>query len=90
MSEDFKNIFDKLNIAEKRNQINYELLLIGELVKNIENKCNIQSILNIKNYNTNRNNDLSETEMLTFIYENIYNIQRELITILSAIDIRND
>lgn len=84
MSEEFKNAFDKLSINEKRNQISDELLIIGELIKNIENKYNIQSILNVKNYDTNKNNELTETEMLTFIYEDIYNIQRELITVLSA------
>ena len=84
MSEEFRNAFDKLSINEKRNQISDELLIIGELIKNIENKYNIQSILNVKNYDTNKNNELTETEMLSFIYEDIYNIQRELITVLSA------
>ena len=90
MSEEFKNAFDKLSINEKRNQISDELLIIGELIKNIENKYNIQSILNVKNYDTNKNNELTETEMLSFIYEDIYNIQRELITVLSAINIKNN
>lgn len=89
MSEEFKNAFDKLSINEKRNQISDELLIIGELIKNIENKYNIQSILNVKNYDTNKNNELTETEMLSFIYEDIYNIQRELITVLAAINIKN-
>lgn len=88
MSEEFKNAFDKLSINEKRNQISDELLIIGELIKNIENKYNIQSILNVKNYDTNKNNELTETEMLSFIYEDIYNIQKELITILTAINLK--
>ena len=37
MSEEFKNAFDKLSIKKKRNQISNELLIIGELIKNIEN-----------------------------------------------------
>lgn len=88
MSEEFRNAFDKLSINEKRNQISDELLIIGELIKNIENKYNIQSVLNVKNYDTNKNNELTETEMLSFIYEDIYNIQRELITVLSATTLR--
>lgn len=84
MSEEFKSSFDKLSINEKRNQISSELIIIGELIKNIENKYNIQSVLNVKNYDTNKNKELTETEMLTFIYEDIYNIQRELITVISA------
>ena len=88
MSEEFKNAFDKLNINEKRNQISDELLIIGELIKNIENIYNIPSVLNVKNYDTNRNNELKATEILTFIYEDIYNIQKELVTILAAINIK--
>lgn len=90
MSEELKNLFDKLSINEKRNQICDELLIISELIKNIENKYNIPSILNVKNYDTNKNNELTETEMLSFIYEDIYSIQRELITVLSAINIKNN
>lgn len=85
MSEEFKNAFDKLSVNEKRNQISAELLIIGELIKSVENKYNIQSILNVKNYDTNKDSELTESEMLSFIYEDVYNIQRELITILSAI-----
>lgn len=88
MSEEFKSAFDKLSINEKRNQISDELLIISELIKNLENKYNINSILNVKNYDTNKNNDMSETEMLSFIYEDIYNIQRELITVLTAISMK--
>lgn len=88
MSEEFRNAFDKLSINEKRNQISDELLIIGELIKNIENKYNIQSVLNVKNYDTNKNSELTETEMLSFIYEDIYVIQRELITVLSAISLK--
>lgn len=84
MSEEFKSSFDKLSVNEKRNQISAELFIIGELIKNIENKYNIQSVLNVKNYDINKDNELTETEMLSFIYEDIYNIQRELITVLSV------
>lgn len=85
MSEEFKNAFNKLSVNEKRNQISNELLIISELIKNIENKYNIPSVLDVKNYDINKNKELTETEMLSFLYENIYNIQREIVTILSAI-----
>lgn len=89
MSEEFKNAFDKLSINEKRNQISDELLIINELIKNIENKYGINSVLKVKNYDTNKHKDLKETEMLSFIYEDVYNIQKELITILTAINIKD-
>ncbi len=90
MSDEFKKAFDKLSINEKRNQISDELLIIGELIKNIEHKYNVNSILNIKNYDINKNTNMSETEMLSFIYEDIYAVQRELITVLSAISLKEN
>ena len=83
MNEEFKNAFNSLSVNEKRNQISNELLIIGELIKIMEQNIGITSILTIKNYDSISDSTLSESEMLDFIYEDIYNIQRELITILS-------
>lgn len=88
MNEEFKSAFDKLSIDDKRNQISDELILISELIKNIEYKLGVSSILNVKNYDITKQSSLSESEMLSFIYEDVYNIQRELITVLSAINIK--
>lgn len=83
MTDEFKNAFKNLSINEKRNQISNEMLVISELIKNYENSVGISSILDVKNYDLVKDANLSENEMLDFIYENIYNIQREIITILS-------
>lgn len=88
MREELKKAFDKLTVNEKRNEISNELLLIGELIKSIENKYQIKSILNIKNYDSNKDSELTESQILSFIYEDIYIIQRELITILHAVNIK--
>ena len=88
MSEEFKIAFNKLSINDKRNQISNELLLIGELIKSIESKYEISNSLNIKNYDITKDIHMTEDKVLTYIYENIYSIQRELITILSAMNIK--
>lgn len=41
----------------------------------------------VKNYDQVGDANLTEEEMLTFFYEDVFNIQQELITLLSAIDI---
>ncbi len=89
MNEEFKNAYKALTVNEKRNQLSNELMLIGELIKNVESSFNIQSILNVKNYDSQKDSNLSENEMLDFIYEDVYNIERELITVLSAISSKN-
>lgn len=83
MKEEFKQAFSNLSLLEKRNQISNELILIGELIKTKENNLNLPSLLKVKNYNSLTDDSLTESEMLDFIYEDIYNIQKELITLFS-------
>lgn len=86
VTEEFKKAFSSLSIEEKRNQISNELIIIAELIKLKEEKLKLPSILNVKNYDNNGN--LNESQMLDFLYEDIYNIQKELITVLSIETIR--
>lgn len=86
MNEEFKLAYKNLTLNEKRNQLSNELMLICELIKNMEIFFDIQSVLNVKNYDSDDDSKLSESEMLDFIYEDVYNIQRELITVFSAIN----
>ena len=81
MKEELKQAFSNLPISEKRNQISNELMIIAELIKNQEDILKIPSVLKVKNYDIN--SSLSESEMLDFLYEDIYNIQKELITLFS-------
>ena len=80
----FKSSFSRLNTIEKRNQINNELLFIASLIKMKEEQLKLQSILNVKNYDSNKQSKLTENDMLDFLYEDIYSIKRELITLLSV------
>lgn len=82
MTEEFKKAFSNLSVDEKRNQISNELIIISELIKLKEKSLNLPSVLSVKEYISNRN--ISESEMLDFLYEDIYNIQKELITIFSV------
>ena len=80
----FKSSFSRLNTIEKRNQINNELLFIASLIKMKEEQLKLTSILNVKNYDSNKQSKLTENDMLDFLYEDIYSIKRELITLLSV------
>ena len=89
MGNDLLNKFDVLDINSKRNQISDELIIIYELIKKYEETYGITPITSVKNYDINHDNELNEAEMLTFFYEDIYNIQQELITLLSAVETSN-
>ncbi len=85
MNEELKHAFDMLDINTKRNQISNELVIIYELIKKYEASKNINPITKIKNYDSIQDANLNESEVLTFFYEDIYNIQQELISLLSLI-----
>ena len=82
MTEGLKKAFSNLSVDEKRNQISNELLMISELIKLKEETLKLPSVLSVKKYASNSN--MTESEMLDFLYEDIYNIQKELITVFSA------
>ena len=86
MEIDLLNKFDVLDINNKRNRISDELILMHELIKKYENIYGITPITSIKNYDSVTHKNLREADMLTFLYEDIYNIQQELISLLSYID----
>ena len=83
MSEEMKNAYMQLDVNNKRNQLSDELLIIFELIKRYENAKGINPVTQVKNYNIVNDKNLNEDEMLMFFYEDVYNIQQELITLLN-------
>lgn len=86
MSEEMKNAYRQLDINDKRNQLSDELLIIFELIKRHENAKGINPITQVKNYDIVNDKNLNEDEILTFFYEDVYNIQQELITLLNVVE----
>ena len=86
MSEEMKNAYRQLDINDKRNQLSDELLIIFELIKSYENAKGINPITQVKNYDIVNDKNLNEDEILTFFYEDVYNIQQELITLLNVVE----
>ena len=56
-----------------------------ELLKNIQNKCGLVSNFKIKNYESGSN--INEEEFLSFIYDDLFEIQKQLILITNKINI---
>ncbi len=89
MNKELLKTFDMLDINNKRNTISNELLTIGELINSFEKTANIPLNLKVKNYDQNNDSIMSEDEILTFFYEDIYNIEQELITLLTLYNNQN-
>lgn len=86
MNDEFKKAFSNLSVNEKRNQISNEMMIIAELIKKEEKILNIPTILSVKDYDSGNDRKLNESEMLDFIYEDVYNVQKELITVFKCLN----
>ena len=75
-----------MDVNDKKDVISNELMFIGELLKKLELYHDVQQDFKIKNYNLNSN--LSEEDYLTFIYDDIFEVQKQLLTIISNIQIK--
>ena len=83
ISLNLKKKFQELDVNDKKDVISNELMFIGELLKKLEVYHDVQQDFKIKNYNLNSN--LSEEDYLTFIYDDIFEVQKQLLTIISNI-----
>lgn len=86
MNDKFKETFNKLSIDEKRNALSNELLIIASLLHNVENNFGINRNFNIKNYDPQNDSTKDEDEMLDFFYEDVYNIEKELLLVIDLIN----
>ena len=69
--------YDNLELDDKRNKLCDELLVSEELLKKFENKCGLVTNFKIKNYKSG--STMKEDKFLLFIYEDIFEIQKQLI-----------
>jgi len=88
MSEELIKAYDKLEIEDKRNQLSSELMIIGEMLRTLSKYFNIDTDLIIKNYDSS--DEMSESETLTFLYGDIYNIKREILPLFNFICLNDE
>lgn len=79
-----REAYNNLDLDDKRNKLSDELLVTEELLKNIQNKCGLIPNFKIKNYKSGSN--INEEEFLSFIYDDIFEIQKQLILITNKIN----
>ena len=83
ISLELKNAYKALDIDDKRNKLNDELLVIEELLKKIQTIHGLNPNFQIKNYESG--STVNDEEFLLFMYEDIFEIQKQLILIVDRI-----
>ena len=81
-----KEAYDNLDLDDKRNKLSNELLVMEGILKNIQNRNGLVSNFEVKNYESGSN--MTEDEFLSFIYEDIFKIQKQLILLADKINIK--
>lgn len=81
-----KEAYDNLDLDDKRNKLSNELLVMEGILKNIQNRNDLVSNFEVKNYESGSN--MTEDEFLSFIYEDIFEIQKQLILLADKINIK--
>lgn len=84
MSINLKETFKELDVNDKKNVISRELILIGEFVKKMKEHYDLDADFDIKNYDVNT--ETNEDDYLLFIYEDIFEIEKQLISVLSRME----
>lgn len=88
MNREFIEAYNNLDTNNKRNKLNREILTIGEYIKNIEEKLGLKNEIDLYNYNAYKDNNLSEDEFLVSTYQDVFNIEREIITIAKLLNVK--
>jgi hypothetical protein len=83
ISIDLKNAFSELDINDKKDKISDELIFIGELVKKLQSIYGIENAFEIKNYDSRK--QLSEEQTLEILYEDIFEIEKQLLLLVTSI-----
>ncbi len=86
MNNELQQAYQNLSLNDKRNALSNEIIIISELINNINQKLNIPHQVQVRNYDVNQDINLSENDLLTYTYEDIYNIKRELLSIFNNLD----
>lgn len=81
-----KEAYDNLDLDDKRNKLSNELLVMEGILKSIQNRYGLVSNFEVKNYESGSN--ITEDEFLSFIYEDIFEIQKQLILLADKINIK--
>ncbi len=86
MESEFINKYYNLSLNDKRVFLNNELIRIRLLIEEIEKILSIPNKTDIINYNQELDSDINEEEYLTITYKEIFDLEKEILTIMTVIN----
>ena len=83
MNKEMIDLYEQLDISNKRNEFSSLLMKIDGLLNTIMDQQGIQNDISVKNYNKDLGTKLSEDKTLTFFYEDLWNLKNKILLIIS-------
>ena len=80
--EKMMELYKELSINEKRNEFSSLLEKTNQLITELLRVEQIENDLAIKNYNALDDANMTEDEIFTFFYEDLWNVKNRLLTFL--------
>ena len=80
--EKMMELYKELSINEKRNEFSSLLEKTNQLITELLRVEQIENDLSIKNYNALDDANMTEDEIFTFFYEDLWNVKNRLLTFL--------
>ena len=80
--EKMMELYKELSINEKRNEFSSLLEKTNQLITELLRVEQIENDLSIKNYNALDDSNMTEDEIFTFFYEDLWNVKNRLLTFL--------
>lgn len=77
-------LYNDLDTNDKRNELSSLINKINNIINEILKMEQEKTFFNVKNYDSNKNKDMTEEELLSFIYEDIYSLKNNLLLLLTA------
>ena len=77
-------LYKELNTNEKRNEFSKLIMKLDQLIDElITEELEHINFKKIKNYNFKNSENITEDEMLTFFYDDLWNIKSKILAILT-------
>lgn len=83
MEENMMELYKQLSISNQRNELSSLLIKIDTLLNSLLAQKNLQNDVTIKNYDINKGESLSESEMLAFFYEDLWSLKNKILLLLA-------
>lgn len=86
MKYELLKLYSQLSKDDQRNEFSSLLIKIDNLLNELLTKNGLPNMKNIKNYDIKNGNMISDSEILEFFYEDLWDIKNKILALLIAND----